>query len=290
MAAVVLSAARTSLPPRLLQEGLRSVTETLAQELAHPAARPPDWSDTQWALAPAVAAIHGVSALLARRLRWQGPEVWEQFLRCQHAHTAQRQRRIEALLERLNDAARAAHLPLVPLKGAALCAGGFYAPGERPMADVDLLLPAAEAPRGAALLRRLGFRECGRTWKHLVLVQPGCRPAAALGEDFRNELKIELHWRAGERLPLRPLDCTALILPREPHAGLNDYASDAALLLHVLLHAAGAMTRRELRLLQLSDVARLSAVMRSADWEHAWQLVAAIGDGTGWWALPPLLL
>ena len=278
------------LSARALQECLHEVTETLAEELAHPATRAPHWSQAQWALAPAVAAIHGVSSLLARRLRWRGPAAWEQFLRSQQAHTAQRQRRIEALLGRLHDAAREARVPLVPLKGAALCAGGFYAPGERPMADIDLLLPAAAAQRGAALLKRLGFREQGRTWKHLVLVQPAGRPAAALGEDFRNELKIELHWRVGERLPLRPLDCTALILSHDCRAGLNDYASDGALLLHVLLHTAGAMTRRELRLLQLSDVARLSAVMMAADWERAWQLAGSIGDGSAWWVLPPLLL
>lgn len=281
--------ART-LPPRVLQDCLHEVTETLAQQLARPATRAPDWSQAQWALAPAVAAIHGVSALLARRLRWRGPAPWEQFLRSQRSHTAQRQRRLDALLERLDDAAREARVTLVPLKGAALCAAGFYAPGERPMADIDLLLPAGEAQRGAALLRRLGFREQGRTWKHLVMVQPAGRQAAALGEDFRNELKIELHWRVGERLPLRPLDCTALVLPADCRPGLNDYASDGALLLHVLLHAAGAMTRRELRLLQLSDVARLSAVMMATDWERAWQLAAGIGDGSAWWALPPLLL
>jgi hypothetical protein len=57
---------------------------------------------------------------------------------------------------------------------------------------------------------------------------------------------------------------------------------------HLLLHAAGAMASRTLRLLQLHDVALLSRRMTAADWAEC------LGSGAGvdgsWWAWPPLRL
>ncbi len=58
--------------PDTLQTTLRRLTETLAIEVARPSATAPDWSDSEWLLARAVAAIHGISPLLSRSLRWRG--------------------------------------------------------------------------------------------------------------------------------------------------------------------------------------------------------------------------
>jgi hypothetical protein len=58
-------------PLSALQAQLRTITETLANELARPGTAAPAWSETQWLLARAVATIHGISPLLARSLRWQ---------------------------------------------------------------------------------------------------------------------------------------------------------------------------------------------------------------------------
>ena len=60
-----------------LAAALRKTTEVLARELAVPSTGLPDWTDFEWHIARAVAAMHGVSALLRNRLRWEGPEAWQ---------------------------------------------------------------------------------------------------------------------------------------------------------------------------------------------------------------------
>jgi hypothetical protein len=72
--------------------------------------------------------------------------------------------------------------------------------------------------------------------------------------------------------------------------GLSAYPSRAALLLHLLLHAAGNMVTRALRLLQLHDIARLAARMSDADWDDLAAYAARTADRSLWWAFPPLAL
>lgn len=269
---------------------LEKITEVLAHELGSPRAAVPEWSETEWAVARAVAAIHGVSPLLADALRWQGPAGWRQFLVEQKAHTAQRFLRIQELLQLIDGHARRDGLALVPLKGAALHASGVYVPGERPMADVDLLVQEAQLAPAARTLAQLGFRETYRTWKHRVFELDGNHAPAALGEHASNGIKIELHHHVKEILPLRAVDLSQVVWPQPPHPGLNSYPSKAALLMHLLLHAAGAMIARGLRLLQLHDIARLSEGMNDEDWEDVLRLAARTAEGSLWWAFPPLTL
>lgn len=272
-----------------LGASLRRITETLAHELAHPGPAAPDWSPTEWRLARAVAAMHGVSPLLARRLRWQGPAGWVRFLHEQLAHAEARHLRIEQLLGRLDDGARRAGFVWIGLKGSALYALGVYRPGERPMADVDLLVSEADAPCAARVLGGLGFRETLVTWKHRVFEAADRAPAFGFGENSGNGLKIDLHTRISELLPRQATDITEVIYPRAASPGLGRYSSKAALLTHLLLHAAGAMPSQALRLLQLHDIALLCAQLTREEWQ-----VLLDGD-TGicapmWWAFPPLQL
>jgi len=272
----------------VIQAALRKTTETLAAELAQPTPLAPDWSDFEWRIARAVAAMHGVAPLLAGALRWQGPVAWREFLEDQRAQTAARHGRIEALLHLVDDRARRADIGAVALKGAALHALDIYVPGERPMGDIDLLVRGADAERTVRLLESLGFEEAFATWKHRVLTPKAHpRPAHALGEHADNFLKIELHERIAEALPIKIEDVTARVFSRL-HAGLNGYPSNASLMIHLLLHAAGTMVMHELRLLHLHDIARLSCRMREVEWEQFLDFSAA--DGGYWWALPPLVL
>src|ERR1700736_5249036 len=94
--------------PVALEGILRKITERLAEELGSPKQAAPDWSEFEWTVARAVAAMHGVSPLLLRALRWQGPADWIEFLEEQRAHTAKRHLRIEDLLLRLDQRAREA--------------------------------------------------------------------------------------------------------------------------------------------------------------------------------------
>jgi hypothetical protein len=273
-----------------LQQALRKATEALTDELCHPGTPVPQWSEEEWAVARAVAAIHGVSPLLAGTSSWQGAQSWTRFLEAQAVHTARRFLRIQQLLQLVDGRSREAAIPVVPLKGAALHALGVYAPGERPMADLDLLVRAGHAARFADLLMGLGFHETDRTWKNLVFARHDDAEAAALGEHADNGIKIELHWRVAGALPRRLVDVSAIVFPESPHPGLNPYPSKAALLMHVLLHAAGDLVSRGLRLVQLHDIARLSAVMSAADWEELSLQGVLTADRSLWWAFPPLAL
>src|SRR5271155_1229442 len=93
-------------PPRKRQAALTQVTERLAHELAHPTPKAPEWSDFEWLIARAVAAMHGVSPLLSRALHWQGPAGWADFLEEQRAHTVGRHVRIDELLLGIDRLAR----------------------------------------------------------------------------------------------------------------------------------------------------------------------------------------
>lgn len=269
-----------------IQAALRKTTEALAYEVANPTTSRPDWSRTEWLVARGVAAMHGVSPLLARQLRWQGPPGWERFLAEQRAHTELRHRRIEALLARIDTEARAAGVALLALKGPALHALELYGPGDRPMADLDLLAREDDVSRAARLLEELGFHETYATYKHRVFEPDEPRAAAAFGEHSSNGIPIELHVGLKEALAAR-IDVTALILPRELRPGLNPYPSNAALLSHLLVHAAGAIPLQCLRLLNLLDISRVSARMSEADWEV---FSASIRRDRLWWAYPPLVL
>jgi hypothetical protein len=269
------------LPPlKSVKAGLHRATEALARELAQPGTPTPRWNALEWRLASAAAVAHGVSPLLDRSCRWQHPP-WRQFLRDQHVHVESRQRRIAALLARIDRDARAAGIAVVPLKGSALQAAGMYAPGERPMADIDLLVRECDGAAAAALVEALGYVESYAQWKHRVFKPVDGQPVPGLGEHRDTPVNIELHVRIQERLPVEAVDITDRVFPRDAVPGINDYASIAALMAHLLLHAAGGACSRSLRLMHLHDIALLSRDLSAEDWASL--------DGC-WWALPPLRL
>ena len=277
------------LPPlNIVRAGLRRTTEALAVELAlsRPGGATPPWSDLEWRLASAAAAAHGVSALLSRFSTWQHPP-WREFLASQREHVELRHRRIAALLKRIDAGARVIGLAVVPLKGSALHALGLYAPGERPMADIDLLVREGDARMAVTLLQELGYVESFAQWKHRVFKPTDGAPVPGLGEHRDTPVNIELHTRIQERLPVSTVDITERIYPREPQPGLNDYPSTGALMSHLLLHAAGNMCGRSLRLLHLHDISLLATRMVASDWDVLWDARAAEPP---WWALPPLRL
>lgn len=277
------------LPPlAVVRNGLRRTTEALATELAlaRPGGETPAWSELEWELAAAAAVAHGVAPLLNQYSTWNHP-VWRRFLADQRAHVEQRHQRIIELLLRIDAGAHAAGFPVVALKGAALHAEGIYAPGERPMADIDLLVGEADAAAAGALLQELGYVDSFAQWKHRVFKPARSQPYAGLGEHRDAPVNIELHTRIQERLPIAAVDITGRIYPNEPMPGLNPYPSTGALMSHLLLHAAGNICSRSLRLMHLNDISLLATRMVARDWNELW---GAGGEDAPWWALPPLRL
>jgi len=111
-----------------------------------------------------LARDYGVAAVLCQRLaalQWQhelGVETWARL----QAEDEQNRLQNLVLLADLGETAallRAAGIPALALKGSALLAT-VYAEGlERHTDDIDLLLPADEVARAAALLHAAGYRE-----------------------------------------------------------------------------------------------------------------------------------
>jgi hypothetical protein len=268
---------------------LRDVTEVLARELTLPTRQPPNWNDFEWRIARAVATMHGMAALLLRESCWSGPPDWFRFLREQRNHIAGRHRRIEQLLNRIDVRARQDGIPLLALKGVALHSIGLYKAGERPMADIDLLVSSDRLQSATRILEEGGFEVTFDNWRHrLFEPRVGRGVSAGFGEHTDNPIKIELHSTIRERLPVREIDITQFMLPAAPRAGLNDYRSAASLMMHLLLHAAGNMRARALRLVQLHDIAQLGERFSRPDWD---ELLAAMPNGQLlWWAEAPLIL
>jgi len=138
------------------------------------------------------------------------------------------------------------------------------------MADIDLLVRENDAASTIKLLQDLGYVESFVAWKHRVFKPVTGRPATGLGEHRDTPVNIELHARIQERLPVSAVDITGRIYPRKPVPGLNPYPSNGAVMNHLLLHAAGNICGRSLRLLHLNDIALLATRMSGRDWNVLW--------------------
>jgi hypothetical protein len=256
-----------------LAAGLRQITESLAAEIETPTAVAPPWSEFQWGIARAVVAIHGIAGLLSRGLRWAEPG-WRHFLQSEVSETREQFRHIAAALEELHALSQNSGIPVVALKGLALHALGIYEPGERPMADIDLLVRSADVGGMEGLLARAGFVPRGVTWKH--------REFERVRDHSR--VKIDLHTRLAERIASREIRLADDAFAAVP--GVQGYASRLQLLRHLLLHAAGNMSTRSARAIQLHDIARVSAQLEPAEWSRfrsdPWE--------QRWCFYPPLLL
>jgi len=272
----------------VLQAALRLTTDRLAAELASPADRAPEWNDFEWRTAMAVAVMHGVSGLLVGKLRWQGPPDWQCFLAEQSEQGRRREQRIRTLLGELDRHARAAGLPMLAMKGSAMLGLNLYAPGERPMSDVDLLVRPGDADAADRLILATGYERGVSQPRHIAYEPQGQSAQRAFGEHAGNPVKIELHQAVYESLPQHGIDITAQLLRADAAPGLTTYPSLAALMRHLLLHTAGNLCNCCVRLIQLHDIAVLATRLDAADWD---EVLAPASDGrAAWWAVPPLRL
>lgn len=280
---------KPQLPPfRVIERTLRNTTEYLATELRTPSAHAPDWDEFEWNMARAVAVMHGISPLLAHRLRWRGPPYWRKFLDQQLEQGVLRDERIQQLKSSIDHSMRQEGVSVVALKGAALTELGIYAPGERPMGDIDLLARPEDFPDVERALAAMNFHHAFTMKRHTVFGSAPLAPPQGFGEHIDNPLLIEVHGLVTDELPEKSVDITASLLPREATPGMHGYPSHSALLAHLLLHAAGNMRAHALRLVQLEDISRVIALIGDEAWP--WLLGQRDDPRLAWWALPPLLL
>ncbi|HKE96561.1 MAG TPA: nucleotidyltransferase family protein [Povalibacter sp.] len=279
----------TSSPPlATIDAALRKTTERLACDLAGPADAAPQWSDFEWRIAMAVATMHGISGLLADTLSWAGPEYWQAFLTGQKHQAVLREQHVHALLNTIDALAGTKGIALVALKGATLIRQNLYAPGQRPMGDIDLLVRHGDVPACAELLQQAGYRSAFANRRHTVFAPAANSTPVDFGEHVDNPLKVEVHEVIAERLPCSAVDITDQTWPVAAVPGLHSYSSNATALRHLLLHAAGNMRARAARLIQFHDIALLTRRMSRSDWEEL--LPDQATTQASWWMLPPLRL
>ncbi len=271
----------------LIAESLEKVTETLALQLGGGGKLTPDWSEFDWKIAQAAVALHGIGPTLALNLHWHAPPFWKAFLARQRDHNQVRHQRIQALTGSLLDAFKDAGIQVLLLKGAALYRAGCYASGERPMADLDVLVRPEDRSNCAAILSRMQYRLVLSIERHDVYEGANAGVIHTLGEHADNPIKIEVHSRIAEKLLSQSWDITDFVSARTEHS-IRAYPESRALMAHLLLHAAGGMRTKSLRLLHLGDIARLAALLTADDWEKIVGIRA--GGRPPWWAFPPLKL
>jgi hypothetical protein len=233
--------------------------------------------------------MQGISALLCNRLRWQGPPGWQRFLNEQRAQTAARRQKIATILSDIDARARLEGMGFVGLKGCALYAMGLYPDAARPMGDIDLLVREEERPALTRILEACHYRLAFDSYRHQVFKPQDIAAAAPdFGEHIDSPIKIEVHTSVAEHLPVQTADITTLLFPADLRGGLNPYRSSAALLMHLLLHAAGNMRARALRFVQLHDIALLTRSLSPDDRDEL--LETRLGTQRLWWAAAPLLM
>ncbi|MGI9234250.1 MAG: nucleotidyltransferase family protein [Woeseiaceae bacterium] len=284
-----MSEPTVTLPPfNICAAALRKTTEHLARELTQPSNSPPDWSKFEWTIAQAAAAMQGTSVLLANILPWTGPPLWQSFLERQREQSLLRDERVGVLVAKIDDVTRRSQISCVGLKGTALRTFGIYAPGERPMGDIDLLVRAENLDSIDVALQSLGYRQIYTSRRHAVYAPRRMAKPQGFGEHVQNPLPIEVHTAVTESLPVSKIDITNRLQPAPGHPGLNPYPNLAALMLHLVLHTAGAIKARALRQIQIHDIARFSSHLSDDDWGSL--LAVPHTDECRWWLFTPLAL
>lgn len=157
-----------------------------------------------WAPLIAAAASHGVAPFLYAHLDRLPPACGRPdapLLRAWRDETLRVVRR-QATLERqageLLHALDARGIRALPVKGIWLAERVYEQPWQRPMCDLDLLVPPDDVAAATAVLETLGYRAVEAGDAGRFDYQRAFRHAARLGE-------VELHWQFGsETMPLVP--------------------------------------------------------------------------------------
>ncbi len=227
-----------------------------------------------------LACRHGVAALLHARLSDTGqidrlgPAVADLF-RKHHINQAIRSAHLSAQLDDILSALDRASIPVRLLKGAALAHTAYADPSERPMCDIDLLIPEERLDEAGAALEQIDFRPKAASapgkWEgmeeslYIHRVYTGPSPL---------DLPCELHWHivAGRRSRYAPdmawfwrEGSTGSRSPAGPSDAAWHGLSPTAMLLHLCAHVMLQNPGRRRRLIWYCDIDRVAR--RNVDWD-----------------------
>ena len=253
---------------------LHLVCETIAGWLNESESKDPDWSSDTWEIFQVVCRVHGVAPLLYQKIRgavWLA-EPTRTWLAEQYTFNSQRIAKMQAELKEILAMFAQHNLPLMPLKGSILSAEYYQDPGQRPMADLDLLIRAGDFEASAYLLKQLGYEREVVHWKHIEFSKPNNRQVVSTEvEHPANPRNLELHLHCRETFGGPTLDLTGLMWQQATAGNLLEeratLPADEALWLHLLVHATYHLWQGRGRLIHLIDLAHVSSyVANSQEW------------------------
>ena len=134
----------------------------------------------------------------------------------------------------------AADLPAMPVKGCALNLLGYFQPGQRPMTDLDIVVPQARAFNAATILESLGWQFDSTQNRPLTLDEVRF---SAHGKFAKGKvLIVELHWESPTQFLRGPApgDAWQRSLPAQFQGHPCRVLNPADQLLHVCSHGAAA--------------------------------------------------
>ncbi len=251
---------------------------------------------SQWEALDQRAAEHRLQPLL--HARWGDHEAVPEAIRAAWGE-AYRSSAILALHQRAEllaivELLARAGIPALALKGAWLAWHAYAAPAERPLRDLDLLVPIESAVAAQELLLTEGF----------VQDDPGALPLGEWAKRFKHlpaltspgGTVVELHtrlWDEDGRNPPQPEGLFERAIAGRDHPQLL-YPAPPDMLMHLAVHAA--FHRFDGGPLMLVDFERLLATT-AFDWPAIWQRAASEGwaraaalalAGTDRWLRPGL--
>jgi hypothetical protein len=253
-----------------------------------PPARPAPAASCNWDYLLRAATYQGVAPLLHE---WGGhaspgppPEIASRLYHHYWA-THFRNRALLAELEAIAEAAAAAGVDVVPLKGADLAARVYPSPALRPMSDVDLLVRAEHLDRMRDVLQSRGYEDFSMSMSYVDDQRldrgsfehrwQGSRDGVHILVEFRAEPMEPSVCRLADLDPALSLalrEHTAAMWSRRVATPAGPRLSAGDLFLHVATHLAAK--HGEFRLIWLHDLARTAASPAPLDW-------AALGAAAG---------
>jgi hypothetical protein len=159
--------------------------------------------------------------------------------------------------------------------------------GLRPMSDIDLFAQAEQLAGVQAAIEEAGFIFADRSDREISYVYPPNSVVSWIGEHPDNPIKLELHLRVANRLRQEEYDITRVIA-RNRNAACGGYPSWAAMMFHLLHHAAAHLTECGLRFIHLYDIHLLARRFSKQDWSALRNLLEQ--HDCLWWAHGPLAL
>jgi hypothetical protein len=243
----------------------------------------PSMSLDRFTMAGLATGLTALVEALRERHKVSVPPDWAPLLAEQRREVAARQARFAAVLPTVLRALHNASVPAIPIKGAVLARSVWPFADARPMADLDLIIAAADRGHAREALTTAGLSPHGsNAWEDTYLAWGDGSVGRTDGESAAHNGKVELHPGWVERLHNYLVDDSGLVVSL---AELGMLAGESCRLLppgafaaQVVGHLSASVVRCEVRAVNLIDVVLLLPTLDTNDEAQLHSLVERL-DG-----------